>query len=194
MAKFPARVHVLLAREADFGLILRRGPSKQVCTIGWDRREDTFQLGQWLLGRIYERRSDLSPDGKHFIYFAMNGKWSGAAKGSWTAISRAPYLKALGLWANGSAWYGGGLFTSNSSYWLNAFEYGHEEISRPGNLIEQEERPFHESYGGESPGVYYIRLQRDGWKLIGRAEGGAADYYHLFRKPLPLGWAIEKTA
>jgi cytochrome bd-type quinol oxidase subunit 2 len=30
-------------------------------------------VGQWLKGRIYERRSDLSPDGKHLIYFAMNG-------------------------------------------------------------------------------------------------------------------------
>lgn len=74
MPKFAPRLHVLLARDAPLGLVIRRGPSKHVATLLWDRRKDTFQLGQWLNGRIYERRSDLSPDGKHFIYFAMNGR------------------------------------------------------------------------------------------------------------------------
>lgn len=98
MSKFPARVHPILARNARTAVIIRRGPSKAVCTMLWDRGRDEFKLGQWLRGRIYERRCDLSPDGKHFIYFAMNGKWDGPVKGSWTAISRAPYLKALALW------------------------------------------------------------------------------------------------
>src|SRR5919198_4444283 len=97
MARFFARIHALLASEAPLGVVIRRGPSKQVCTVLWDRRRDEFRLGQWLRGRIYERRSDLSPDGKHLIYFAMNGRWNSEAKGSWTAISRAPYLKALAL-------------------------------------------------------------------------------------------------
>jgi hypothetical protein len=66
-----ARIHVLLAREEPLGVVIRRGPSKQVCTVQWDRRDDDFQVGQWLRGRIYERRSDLYPDGKHLIYFAM---------------------------------------------------------------------------------------------------------------------------
>ena len=53
-------------------------------------KTNEFALGQWLKGRIYERRSDLSPDGKYMIYFAMNGKWNSIAKWSWTAISKAP--------------------------------------------------------------------------------------------------------
>jgi hypothetical protein len=73
-AKFPPRLHVLLARDTPYAVILPRGPSKTTCSIGWDRRNDTFTIGQWLRGRIYERRSDLSPDGKHLIYFAMNGR------------------------------------------------------------------------------------------------------------------------
>jgi len=105
-----ARIHVLLAREEPVGVIIRRGPSKQVCTLGWDRTHDDFRLGQWLRGRIYERRCDLSPDGKHFIYFAMNGKWSSESRGSWTAISRAPYLKAVTFFPKGDCWLGGGLF------------------------------------------------------------------------------------
>jgi hypothetical protein len=99
MKTFPPRIHVLLAREAPLGVVIRRGPSKRVATFLWDRRHDEFSLGQWLKGRIYERRSDLSSDGKYLIYFAMNGKWRSETQGSWTAISRAPYLKALALFA-----------------------------------------------------------------------------------------------
>jgi hypothetical protein len=90
-----------------------------VATLLWNRKTDEFQLGQWLKGRIYERRSDLSPDGKHFIYFAMNGKWSSEARGSWTAISRAPFLKALAVFPKGDCWHGGGLWTASRKYWLN---------------------------------------------------------------------------
>jgi hypothetical protein len=190
----PARIHVILAREAETGVIIRRGPSKSVCTIGWDRQKDTFKLGQWLRGRIYERRCDLSPDGKYFIYFAMNGKWSTPIKGSWTAISRTPYLKAIGLWANGSCWNGGGLFMTNTSYWLNAFVYGNEEQQSPGSLKKHEKFPFHEGYGGECPGVYYIRLQRDGWTLRRHFNEDREHGCSVFEKVLPKGWILEKTA
>lgn len=159
----------------------------------WDRQHDSFSLGQWLRGRIYERRCDLSPDGKHFIYFAMNGKWSSKLKGSWTAISRSPYLKAIGLWANGSGWNGGGLFMNNSSYWLNAFMFGHEQRLVPERMSQHDKFPFHESYGGECPGVYYIRLQRDGWRLVGHRRD-QEDGYSTFEKDLPHGWVLRKVA
>lgn len=194
MGKFPARVHIILARKADNAVVIRRGPSKSVCILEWDRRNDKFKVGQWLKGRIYERRCDLSPNGKHFIYFAMNGKWSSKVKGSWTAISKTPYLKAIGLWANGSGWNGGGLFLSDRTYWLNSFMYGHEEQLKVGSLRESKAFPFHESYGGECPGVYYIRLQRDGWKLTRHESESRSDGYTVFEKTLPKGWLLEKTA
>ena len=49
----PARLHVILAREAPKAVIFRRGPSGRVCTLGWDLETDTFTMGQWLKGRIY---------------------------------------------------------------------------------------------------------------------------------------------
>lgn len=88
--KFPARLHVMLASDAKVGLVIRRGPSKSVCTVLWNRDRDTFKLGQWMRGRIYERRCDLSPNGTRFIYFGMNGHWQSETKGSWTAVSRVP--------------------------------------------------------------------------------------------------------
>ena len=68
--KVPARLHAILARRGSYAVVFRRGPSDKVAVIGWDRSSDTFTLGQWLRGRIYPLRCDLSPSGKHLIYFA----------------------------------------------------------------------------------------------------------------------------
>lgn len=66
----PARLHVILARKGPKAVIFRRGPSDKVAVIGWDRSCDSFQLGQWLSGRIYPYRCDLSPSGEYLICFA----------------------------------------------------------------------------------------------------------------------------
>jgi hypothetical protein len=163
-SNIPARIHVLMARDASTAVVVRRGPSRHTALIGWDRKTDKFRLGQWLCGRIYERRSDLSPDGKHLIYFAMNGHWKSSVKGSWTAISRAPYLKAVSLFAKGDCWHGGGLFQTSVDYWLND-GYGHEVQENDPSLKRVLEYPWHTTYGGECLGVYFIRLQRDGWSM-----------------------------
>ena len=190
---FHPRIHILLAREAPLGVVIRRGPSKRVCTLLWDRTADDFQLGQWLHGRIYERRSDLSPDGKHLIYFAMNGHWDGEAKGSWTAISRAPYLKAITLLAKGDCWHGGGLFTGNTRYWLND-GYGHAAI-RDSRVVRRDLRykPA-ANFGGECLGVYYVRLLRDGWNLVRREQLGRWKNLSVFEKPASGGWTLRKLA
>ena len=65
-----ARLHVLLAREARLGLVIRHGTAKSVCTLLWDRKKDKFALGQWMRGRIDIETCDLSPDGEHFLYAA----------------------------------------------------------------------------------------------------------------------------
>lgn len=187
--KFPARLHVLLAREESVGVIIRRGPSKSVCTILWNRKRDTFKLGQWMRGRIYERRSDLSPDGKHFIYFAMNGRWDSKVKGSWTAISRVPYLKAVALYAKGDCWHGGGLFMTDRKFWMNE-GWGHEKASVNKKLEQVDGYPFKEGYGGECLGVYYHRLQRDGWVMQEAEEDKAT----IFLKELPKSWVLKKHA
>src|SRR5687768_15419495 len=164
-----ARLHVLFARSAPIGVVIRRGPSKSVCSIRWDRRRDRFEVGQWLRGRIYERRADLSPDGRYMIYFAMNGRWRESSKGSWTAIARAPYLKALVMLPKGDCWHGGGLFTGNRSYWLND-GYGHATMRDSAEVTRDREFRPSEYFGGECPGVYYPRLMRDGWLLVEQVE------------------------
>jgi hypothetical protein len=205
----PPRLHVLLARRAPVGVVLRRGPSRAVCAIGWDRDRDTFELGQWLRGRIYERRSDLSPDGRYMIYFAMDGRWSSRTRGAWTAISIAPHLKAIALYAKGDCWNGGGLFVDNRSYWLND-GYGHVELRPDGRsstiddtgaletttLVERAlPAPYATTWGGECWGVYFNRLERDGWTLRPELAIGASGARTIvFEKPLEHGWKLRKLA
>lgn len=167
--KIEARLHVLLARKNATALVIRRGPSKQVGTFLWDRKTNKVSPGQWLKGRIYERRSDISPDGKYFIYFAMNGKWKSKSKGSWTAISKTPYLKAIAFFPKGDGWNGGGLWTGMQSYWLNA-GFGHEVALDTDQVRRDTQYKFDPQYGNECLSVYYPRLIRDGWKHIERRK------------------------
>lgn len=189
----PPRIHVLLARDSSASIVVRRGPTRHTAIIGWDRKTDKFRVGQWLYGRIYERRCDLAPDGKHFIYFAMNGRWASSAKGAWTAISKAPYLKAVSLFAKGDCWHGGGLFRTSTEYWLND-GYGHELQKEDRSLRRVDEYPWRERYGGECPGVYYIRLQRDGWQLKYSAPDGHGDQVTVFEKRVNNHWNLRKRA
>jgi hypothetical protein len=191
-ASVPPRLHVLLARESPRAVVIRRGPSKTVCVIGWDRRTDEFTVGQWMRGRIYERRADLSPDGKHLIYFAMNGRWDTKVRGSWTAVSRAPFLKALALWAKGDCWHGGGLFTDDRRYWLND-GYGHTPLLTSSRVTRRTDWQPSAYYGGECLTPYYNRLQRDGWVLrADLREGSGEDSPEVFDKPGAHGWILRK--
>lgn len=193
MKHFPTRIHVLLASHAPLGLVIRRGPSKRVATILWNRRNDEFHLGQWLKGRIYERRSDLSPDGKHFIYFASNGQWDSQVKGSWTAISRAPYLKALAIFPKGDCLNGGGLWTDNITYWLNDGD-GHSIRRNTKKVRRNKSFTPIEYQGDDCSGVYYPRLLRDRWKFVKHIHLTEQDSYDVFEKPLTHGWTLRKTA
>ena len=56
-----ARIHVLMARDSPVSVIFRRGPTKQVRMLLWDRSSDEVRGGQWLMGRVYPERSSLSP-------------------------------------------------------------------------------------------------------------------------------------
>lgn len=107
------RLHLFFATENDRALIIRQGPSKHYRMILWHRDTDTFEDGQWLKHKIYIDRCDLSPDGEHFIYFTLDGKWETETEGAFTAISRPPYFTALALMPEGSTWGGGGRFIDN---------------------------------------------------------------------------------
>ena len=110
----PPRITVLFARDAFEAVIFRRGPSRWFQLIRWNTRHDQFHDGAWIRGRIYPERCDLSPDGRLLLYFVLQPQKGFTSYGdSWTGVSRAPWLTALGLWREGGTWGGGGRFLDN---------------------------------------------------------------------------------
>ena len=141
----------------------------------------------------------FSPDGRHLIYFALNGKWESPTGGSWTALSRAPFLKALVLWGKGDGWHGGGLFTGPGRYWL------HDGSPTPGYTVHALLRDSPElardlafdpegGVGGECLGVYFPRLLREGWRLVDARTLGVGKRVFQWEKALPGGWILRKIA
>ena len=117
----PCRLTVLLATEARTAVVVRRGPSSWAHLSLWDRDTDSIEPGQWFRGRVYERRCDLSPDGRLFVYIgAKHGRPDSEVGEAWTAVSRPPYFTALALWENLGSWYGGGFFETNRRLLLDA--------------------------------------------------------------------------
>ena len=112
----PCRLFVFLARDAPLGLVLRRGPSDWFRLSLWRTDTDALEHGQWLRGRVYERRSDLAPDGSLFVYFVRRSggprRSNPEAADSWVAVSRPPYFTALALWFVGGTYWLGGCFAA----------------------------------------------------------------------------------
>jgi hypothetical protein len=95
------RLYVVWRPESPHAVVLRQGPSKVFCSIGWNLAKDTFSVGQWVKHKLYPERCDISSDGKYLLYFALNGDWNGETKGAWTGLSKAPYLKCVKMWPQG---------------------------------------------------------------------------------------------
>ena len=72
--------------------------------------------------------------------------------------------------------------------------YGHEVREDDRRLRRVSEYPWHEQYGGECPGVYFIRLQRDGWKMLDTSHDGTDGRSILFAKPIDDRWILRKRA
>jgi hypothetical protein len=177
--KPPPRLHVILAREAPLAVVLRRGPANQVCTMLWNRRTDEFTLGQWLKGRIYEDKCGLSPDGRFFIYFAYDGRPHREYGPSWTAVSRAPWLKAIALYAKGDTWGGGGFFTGPRTYWLDA---DHRCV--------RDTTEVRRDVSGVRPQICHDRWAEAGWRFHDEIDAAGLKQ-RVREKELPRGWILR---
>jgi hypothetical protein len=169
----PARLFVFLARNNSVGVILRRGPSDWVQMIQWHTKTDVFKPGQWFHGRIFERRCDLSADGKYFVYraFKPGNRLKNPDYGdSWTAVSTPPHFTAKALWVHGGGDGGGGYFYKEGWMLLNHLDTNrklHPAYRLPKGLevrtIETYEDEMEYMFDDIHPRV----MHREGWKSIG---------------------------
>ena len=174
------RLFVLTASASAGAVILRRGPSKMTAALYWDRESDVIEMGQWVKARIYEHRSDLSPDGRHMIYFANKG----GGVGGYTVISRAPWFRALYFSPQGHTWHGGGAFSENGSVFLNGAT---PETALPDGLAPTEIDAFPHSTDGFHMGDLFAAIMlRRGWH-----RSAAGGYALILTRVLENGVALE---
>ncbi len=191
----PARIFAIRARDGKSATVFRRGPSKFTQLLKWDLKADTVMPGQWVKKAVYPRRSDLSPDGRHLIYFAATH--AGGDASNWTAISRPPYWTALHFYGQYHAWNGGGVFTDDRHYWPD-LGFGSSVASKVASGLVRLQNPpsWITPMRGEDPVVYIPRLQRDGWTLEGKEKSrkGAfrAKDTWVFSRLIRENWLLRK--
>jgi hypothetical protein len=154
VSKAACRLHVLLAKNADIGIVFRRGPAAWWHILKWDLAKSTLESGAWLKGTLYPTRSAVSQDGKLIAYFAMHGSWD-----TYLALSKPPWLKALCAWKTVGTWTTGAYFKSDGT--LRAFGALCEEKPFHGNC------PFPFKFGGTDTNWNRARefqFIMNGWK------------------------------
>jgi hypothetical protein len=142
----PPRLFVIFAESAHEAVIFRRGPTGWCHIIRWNTHHDTFHRGAWFKGRIYPEKCDLSPDGELLLYFVHQGsRFRTSYTDAWTAISRTPWLTAIGLWPQGTTYGGGGRFTGNRSAIIRGYGSAHSDHPGTGMSIDFGDVPHHVS-------------------------------------------------
>jgi hypothetical protein len=114
--KIPPRIYCIPASEAPVVAVFRRGPTNWSHVGRWDLAAGRYEPGAWLRGRIFPRRSDLSPDGRLLCYFAHKptAKWEQGE--AYVALSKLPWLTALHAFSTCGTWTRGFFFTEDGGF------------------------------------------------------------------------------
>lgn len=184
----------IIARDSNTGVIFRRGPTRHVRLISWNLKNDTFELGQWFLGRIYEQKSDLSPNGELLAYFAAK-HWRHTEKiPTWVAVSRPPYLTALVMWEGLGTWNDISLFETDSV--LQLWNCHKSEPVDGFDMLKNLRVKPHGFAGFFYQLADHRRLVRDGWTVYsGDPVFNKAPRIVVYRRNIPSkGVFLQMTA
>ena len=128
--------------------VFRRGPSDWSHLGRWDLAHSRYEPGAWLRGRLFPRRSDLSPDGRFLAYFAHKAGATWEHGEACVALSKLPWLAALHAFGTCGTWTRGYSFT---------------EEGRGGEPEDAEKPPI--PYGlCPIPIVQFANERRNGWE------------------------------
>ncbi|MFC1580291.1 hypothetical protein ACFL4N_05200 [Thermodesulfobacteriota bacterium] len=112
-SRVPPRIYCIPATRAPIVAVFRRGPTAWSHVGRWDLEERRYEAGAWLAGRIFPRRSDLSPDGRFLCYFAHKPSATWEHGEAYVALSKLPWLKALHAFPTCGTWTRGYYFTED---------------------------------------------------------------------------------
>ncbi len=109
----PPRIYCIPATKAPVVAVFRRGPTTWTHVGRWDLAKRRYEPGAWLGGRIFPRRSDISPDGRFLSYFAHKPSANWEHGEAYVALSKLPWLTALHASGTCSTWTRGYHFTED---------------------------------------------------------------------------------
>lgn len=109
----PPRIYCIPATKAPLVAVFRRGPTNWSHVGRWNLGERRYEPGAWLRGRIFPRRSDLSPDGRFLCYFAHKPGATWEHGDAYVAVSKLPWLTALHAFRTCGTWTRGYYFTED---------------------------------------------------------------------------------
>ena len=109
------RIYCIPATQAPVVAVFRRGPSNWAHIGRWDLAAWRYEPGAWLGGRIFPRRSDLSPDGRYLCYFAHKPSATWEHGEAYVALSKLPWLTAVHAFGTCGTWTRGYYFTEDGS-------------------------------------------------------------------------------
>lgn len=169
----PPRIFGIVASEAPVAVIFRRGPSKQTQMLTWNLETNEVIAGQWIKGRVFFRRCDLSPDGTHLVGAFSNysrRQYEAVIKqynmpehygDFWTAVSKPPYYSAIGLWFLCGSYNGGGTWIDNRHLGFNNQPYAYFQAKplRGFKVTELHLEP------GEDRSIWNLLLEKRRWEL-----------------------------
>jgi hypothetical protein len=174
----PPRLSLLLAKKSPVAIVIARVRAKLFHVVKWQYVENVIEHGSWFEGSLYPDSNDISFDGRHMVYFALNPK-SGAF--SWTGVCEPPTLKALAFWEHESTWYGGGFFPDGGTLWLympKGAKLENRMRNVPSRNVEKVYRfRFPDNITTEKTPMEH-RMARDGWDPVQGAGRG-----HLLERP-----------
>jgi hypothetical protein len=111
----PPRLYVLRASAAPRAVVFVKHRPKRWSLHLWDLHTRRVEPGARFSGTLYPRRCDLSPDGRHLLYFAMKAPFPRDWPSQFSGLSRAPWLYCLLAWREAGTWTRGMHFTSRAT-------------------------------------------------------------------------------
>jgi len=149
----------MVATRAPVAIVFRRGPTDWWMLGRWDLVTGDFEAGAWLRGRLYPRRSDLSPDGTllyAFIDRKVTRPYERLRGGPYHAVSKVPWFFALAAWSE------------CCGTWTRGFHFVEERGSartwQIGEPDAGDAAPVRARYGlAATPVVQYAAERRRGW-------------------------------
>ena len=155
--------------------------------LHWDLGSDVITGGQWLSGRLYNKRCGISPDGELFIYFC--GKFKSSPR-TFTAICRPPYFTALAFWPDDSTWGGGGFFKSSNRVILN-YGFNSKELNDYANIPRGFEVSNMSAHKQQYPHTH-AATRSQGWVLVQEGSEGRWNEHDTMRLAYEKPWIFHK--